>query len=334
MAHTIVNTIDEILKYDINQIMRPTYGVTSLQDFEQEYKVMLKKLEFLKQYSTFVDNNTNDQANNAASNFKSIVSSLANANETDFVSNKLSNVKNLRNYFESLKQLSPAYGYAALEESGILNDMNFQLEYFKASENFKKMTNEALNQIKEESAEIINKAQEKANEIEKAVRKTAQKISVQEAQNQFVEAATYNLKQSRLWGFLIAGLLLSFILFAWHLLSISFPEKWTWQILYYTTIRISILALISTLLAFAIRIVKSHMHMQQHNLHRKRIANSMAAFVESANSQDQRDLILSQLVSSIASFGITGIFDSNSDGSTKISLDSVTKTVENIKGDK
>ncbi len=72
--------------------------------------------------------------------------------------------------------------------------------------------------------------------------------------------------------------------------------------------------------------------MYERNLHRKRIANSMAAFTESASSEDQRDLILTQLIESVSSFGNSGLVGKEEDSSGKITVDNVTRTLSAIKG--
>jgi hypothetical protein len=79
------------------------------------------------------------------------------------------------------------------------------------------------------------------------------------------------------------------------------------------------------------RILKSHLHMREHNLHRQRIANSMASFAESAMNNDQRDVILSRLVDSIATFGISGMLGNEDDGGSKITIDNITRTLGALK---
>ena len=71
------------------------------------------------------------------------------------------------------------------------------------------------------------------------------------------------------------------------------------------------------------------MHMAQHNQHRQRVANSIAAFVESAATPEQRDLILSQLVDSIAHFGSSGILrkEDESIQVPKVVVDNLSRTI-------
>ena len=59
------------------------------------------------------------------------------------------------------------------------------------------------------------------------------------------------------------------------------------------------------------KILKAQLHMFQHNLHRRRITNSIEAFVESAITPEQRDLILAHLVDAVATFGNSGLLDSD-----------------------
>ena len=107
----------------------------------------------------------------------------------------------------------------------------------------------------------------------------------------------------------------------------NLPEK-TGPVIYYTGIRLAILAILGTVSAFTLKIFKAHLHMHQHNLHRKRIANSMEAFVESANSKEQRDIILSHLVDSIVTFGNSGIISREEDSSqgSKMTIDNITRS--------
>jgi len=67
--------------------------------------------------------------------------------------------------------------------------------------------------------------------------------------------------------------------------------------------------------------------MYNHNLHRQRIANSIEAFVESAELKENRDLILLHLVDAIAQFGDSGLVQKEDDSihSTKMIFDNISK---------
>jgi hypothetical protein len=53
--------------------------------------------------------------------------------------------------------------------------------------------------------------------------------------------------------------------------------------------------------------------MRAHNAHRLRVANSVAAFVEAARTNEQSDQILAHLVTAVATFGNTGLVEGGED---------------------
>jgi len=139
------------------------------------------------------------------------------------------------------------------------------------------------------------------------------------------------LTNIKIWGGISIGLIIIFVGVIIYMLKIKLPNEWTWQVIYYSVIRAAIIGFVGTLMAFSLKILKSHLHMREHNLHRERIANSMAAFSESAMNKDQRDIILSKLVESVANFGNSGMINKDEDGNSKVTIDNITRTLSAIK---
>lgn len=219
-----------------------------------------------------------------------------------------------------------------MEDSGLLTNTDVKEQFDLLTTELKESTEAALLKIEEQSKIIIEEAKKKAEEIESSVRKTAQNVSVKVAQEQFENAAAHNITQIKIWGGITGGLIITFISFIIYLLNgVDLPTEWNWSIGYLSIIRIGILGLISTIIAFSLKMLKANLHMHQHNLHRKRLSNSMAAFAESAMTNEQRDMILSQLVESVSNFGTSGMINKESDKGG-ISIDSITKTVSTLKG--
>src|SRR5690606_24349582 len=171
-------------------------------------------------------------------------------------------------------------------------------------------------------------AKKLAQQIEERARKTAAHISVEAAQEQFREAQKDHKKQVRLWAILSLISIFAFIITAIYLASVKYPEQWQWHVIYYTAIRITILTAVGAIAAFCLKILRANMHMSAHNLHRQRVANSLAAFVESAVTPEQRDLILAHLVDSIATFGNSGLLkEEDSIYSPKMTIDTITRNI-------
>ena len=326
-----MSKIKEIKDLDRNKIIRPDYGQTSLKNWEPKFDELLTKLEFIEKYSSKVDNRTNSQTNNAINSIHQQLTQLISKNEAQFVSEKQNFINQIDGQVNVIKQYWSNYAIAAIEESGLLTNIDVKKEFELLTTNLQNSTNEALAKIETESQEIINQARKKAEEIEQSVRKTAQKISVKEAQEQFANAAKGNLTNIKIWGGITIGLLLAFVGLIIYMLSIKLPEVWSWQVIYYSVIRAAIIGFVGTLMGFSLKILKSHLHMREHNLHRERIANSMSAFAESATNKEQRDTILSQLVESVANFGNSGMIDKDEKASSKITVDNITRTLSALK---
>jgi len=103
-----------------------------------------------------------------------------------------------------------------------------------------------------------------------------------------------------------------------------------YQLIYSAVLRITFLTGLGATATFCLRVFRAQMHMNEFNLHRMRLANSTGAFVESAYSPDQRDLILGRLVDAVASFGNSGLLGDREDAivPTKLAIDTITRKVQ------
>ena len=219
---------------------------------------------------------------------------------------------------------------AGIEQKGLLDDESIKIEHQRAIEELRQEADETLHKVKEETEKTIAKAEEAAEQIENKARLTAAGISVEVAQEQFKQAQEEFKSQIFVWGISSAISIGVFILAAIYFVNNSQPpEKLGFGIIYFTTLRITILAAIGGVAAFCLRIFRANMHMRAHNLHRQRLANSMAAFVESASTSEQRDLVLTHLVDAIASFGSSGLLTKPDDSMnpSKMTIDTITRTL-------
>lgn len=325
------NTIVEIQKLTKEQIIRPNYGETSLKSWEPEFDKMNQKFDFILKYWSQVDSQTNKNVQTALNQIHSQLQQLIGFSEAQFVSNKQQVTTQINQQISIIKQYWPHYISAAIEGTGLLTNVDLKKEFLALTSNLKEKTTEALLKIEAESQAIINKTMEIADDIESTARKTAQKISVGEAQEQFRLAEQNNLRSIKIWGGITIFFVLAFTISIICMLAIDLPDKWTWQIIYYSALRATAIGFIGTLLAFSLKMLKSHLHMREHNLHRQRIANSMASFAESAMNKEQRDIILSRLVDSVATFGNSGMLGNEDDSGSKITIDNITRTLGAIK---
>jgi hypothetical protein len=332
--HVVKTTIKSLLELDKAKIIRPEYGQTSLQSWEPTYDDLIAKLKFIEKYANNVGKKINDQVQGKVSQINSSLTQIINFDETQFVTNRQRQAQQIDTYIQEVIEFYPHYAIAALSESGLLDNVDIKSEFKELTSNLKEQTKEALEKIDSESQEIIKQAKLKAEEIENSVRKTAEKVSVSEAQQQFQEGADHNVKQIIIWSILSGILIATFVIMIAVLLSKELPNEWTWQLLYKSIIRGALLTIIGTLLRFTMKILRGHLHMHQLNLHRKRIANSMSAFAESASTKEQRDKILTQLVESVSNFGNSGIINKENDSNSNFTIETITNGVDALKNGK
>jgi hypothetical protein len=97
--------------------------------------------------------------------------------------------------------------------------------------------------------------------------------------------------------------------------------------IYHTAIRVTLLTAIAAVATFCLKILRAQLHLREQNLHRQRIANSMAAFLGAA-SPEQRDIILGRVVDSITAFGSSGLLvDDESMSPAKVVLESLPRAL-------
>lgn len=317
-----------IVNIDKEKLLRASLGEEALgQDFAPKLAEIQKRADFVLQYT---ENLHDNQIRNILSILENIVTEIkrqADYSNADYVVYRQQFLDKVKANLEDLKQFWAPVVTAAVEARGFLDDEGVRREYEHTIESIKKESKTALQQVKEESNKTIEEARTLAKQIEDRARLTAAKISVEEAQKQFREAQAALDRRVKVWAVLgsvgVSGFLCVAIWFA-----TMNPSGQGWQLIYYGAIKISVLTVIATTTAFCLKILRAHLHMSEKNRHRQRVANSMEAFVQSAATPEQRDLILSQLVESIVQFGHSGLVQREDDSvyRPKMTIDSITRT--------
>ena len=253
----------------------------------------------------------------------------ASFSSQDYATNRDHFLSTIETYLGRIRPHWSPVVATVIEARGLLDDEGIRQEHEHTIESIKQESESALQQVKEEANKTIEEARALAKEIEDRARFTATGISVGEAQKQFREAQAALDKRVKIWGCLGIGSILVFIGVALYFTTADLPDQWRWQVVYHSSIRVSILTAIGTAAAFCLKILRAHMHMSEKNRHRQHVANSMAAFVQSAVTPEQRDLILGQLVESIVQFGNSGLVQREDDHiyRPKMTIDSITRTL-------
>lgn len=319
---------------DMQKLLRPDIGKLSLKEsLTSILEELGERLQALQMVSNKIHPSIATTINSAFSEIARLLQEQSDRNDNDYATQKETALVSIKAHIGTLNLNWCHVVTAVLESKGFLKDEGIKKEYERALDTMRKESEKTLLQVKEESTKVINEAKKLADDIEQRARRTASKISVEEAQKQFEEAQKQCKKQVIIWAILSAVSIIAFVgltvylAFYYSLPKLS-PDGGWHEIIYYTAIRIVFLGAIGSVASFCLSILRAYLHMMQHNLHRQRVANSMAAFIESAVTPEQRDMILAQLVDAIVSFGSSGLLPKKADAiyTPKMSIDTISRS--------
>ena len=309
-----INQLDEALKkldsVDLDRLKRTSLGEESLaKDLASRETKIQKLADLAKLYAPLVHDSTVARISSTIETIANSMIDQATLESSEYLTQRDGFLQTIDTHIEEANNWKPILAGAAMLDRGFLDDEGLKRKSERALANLQKMTGETLATIQAAAEKSIQGAKELAEEIETKARRTATKISVVEAQDQFREASTHDAKQVKLWGWLagasISLLIATPLLFMMHW---PLPETGEWPVaLYHTLLRVLVLSAIAGIATFAFRMLRAHLHLAEKNRHRVRVANSVESFVQSALEPAQRDLILARLTDSIVSFGDSGL---------------------------
>lgn len=318
---------DRLLSINLEQVFRPNLGPVSLPEAYRELvRMLISRFEKAASVAGRVPNNIAQQIVSHSEAFRKQLEAIAAQGDDAYVAQKPQFQQETDSIAEQLGSVFSSVTQAIIEHAGILETSNAQTTD-QLIENLRvDIRSQLPTLVEEEASRAITEARELAKSIESRARTTAAGISINDAQTQFNNATKSDGIQLLVWSAL--GVASLYWFFSLALLYTSeaktLPNDWTWQFGYITALHATILAATGTIAGFSLKNLRASLHMLNHNLHRKRIANSIEAFVQAAQTPEQRDMILMRLVDSLTAFGQSGLVNSDSDHiQPKLSIDTI-----------
>jgi hypothetical protein len=311
----LYQTLEKLEKVDVQKVLRKNLGDESLDlAFSPQLTKINRLHQFVKQYAPAVHDQVVNQARSTFDAITDLMTKQAERASPEYISERETFLQQVESHLNNSLQWRPAFVTTAVEERGFLEDEGIRQEYAKAVEKLQQESAATLKSVKEEANKALQEAKALAEEIETRARRTATKISVQEAQQQFQTATTDSEKAVTNWARACVATTTLLIAVAAAFMWWPLPDPGTWPVaLYHTLLRIVVLSATAAVSAFTFRMLRAHMHMAEKNRHRVRIANSVESFVNSALEPQQRDLLLAKLAGEIIDFGESGIIRGQAD---------------------
>lgn len=308
-------TLDKLQKVDIAKVVRKNLGDESIDEsFSPKSAEILRLQDFVRRYAQGVHDSPVNQARDTFENIANLMIQLAATDSAAYIGQRSTFLQQVETHLRNSLLWRPAFVSAAVEERGFLEDEGIRQEYRRAVEQLQRDSATTLANVKQEADRALEGAKKLAEEIETRARKTAAKISVKEAQEQFSIASTDLTGKVTFWGRVGVGSTIALVAVAVGFMWWPLPDSGSWPVaLYHTVMRVFVLSSMGAVSAFSFRMLRAHMHMAEKNRHRVRVANSVESFVNSALEPQQRDLLLAKLAEAIIDFGESGIIKGDRD---------------------
>lgn len=334
MQSQLATLTQKLKEIDVSKLIRANIGDESLKGrIEGTIDEIKIKLDMAISTSPGVPDGNVQAAYGIFSNILTQMNSLANRSNAEYVNQKEQFLVGVN---AQLQQLLPHWVYfvsARVESSRILESGEVQKLLREATDTIDSKVADSLKNLDEQAKKILDAASAKAVEIEKRARKSAEKTSLQLAQEQFLTSQKDLKKGLWTWGSLAASFLIIFLAIVGYLLFFAdLPASFTWQFAYHSIVRSIALGVLLTLATYCIRMFSSYLHMYQHNEHRIRITNCIPSFVDAALTDKQSDIILARLVESVSNFGESGILKNNLRGTqpSSVTLRAISNCVSDV----
>lgn len=215
-----------------------------------------------------------------------------------------------------------------------LDERIFQAEIRLTEKIAAELDNHISNGVRE-----VNDARKEVKELTKQIQdlhaETATDAALKTVKQQFNTAVEEAKKSRNLWAWLGGSAVVIFFILLWLFATLFQPEYhnnsegFHWSAVYSTLIRLTVLTAVAAVVSFCAKMYRAHSHLYEHARHRLRTANSYSTFIDSAKTEDQRDVILSKLVDTITHFGNSGLLQTEDDAihPSKMTIETFNKSL-------
>lgn len=305
-------TVSRLGAVDSEKLLRRDLGVESLDRvFAEDLNKIRSLAEFTAQHADSVHDHYVAQARSTLEQIANEIEAQADRPSAEYINQREEFVSAVRGQVEEAKRWLPSFAGSAVLERGFLEDEGIRREYKRVVHDLKAETEATLARVKEQADKAVADAKNLADEIESRARKSATKMSVDEAQRQF-SAATRDLQtKANIWAWLTAVSGVILVALPVFFMYWPLPDSDNWPVaIYHTLLRVFVLSAAGVAVTICVRLFRAHLHMVEKNRHRVRVANSIESFVNSALEAQQRDLLLAKLAEAVIDFGDSGIIKS------------------------
>lgn len=302
--------LDDLERVEIDEVKRTRLGPASL---AAEFDDMWEDVELIKHlarsYGKLVHDDIVRSMVATVASITSTLESQASRSDAQYTQRRELFIESLRRDIEESRRWQPIVASCVALDKGLLDAESLNAQVKRSVADFKGERERFLEGLQVALDNSIKDFNKHVEEMIAQVRRTAQGVSVEEAQKQFREAAPHDKKRVWLWAWL--SVLASAVLLIVGIVSINGGSQMltepSWESLPGAVLRLFLLSVLAGMATFTFRMLRAHLHIAEKNRHRVRVANSIDSFLQSTSDPSQRDLIFAKLLDSIVSYGDSGL---------------------------
>ncbi|WP_128911554.1 hypothetical protein [Granulicella sibirica] len=324
--------IEHVDGLDVSKVTKPELGTLGLPVLAEAIVQVRKEIGAISSVASESSQQRLEAATSAYRQYLTTLYDIASLRGEEFATRRSEFGGPLAAQWDAIREVWPYFAALVTDKSGLVEAPNSAIAKIEAA---RAQSEDSIRTI---VSSLTEQATKQASKIEENARKTATGFSVRAAQDQFDQASVSLARKATAWGLLALLAFGCFVEFAFQIYRNPpsvFTDKSVGHIasipeaIYLTAIRITLLTAIGAFATFCVKMLRAHLHMSEFNNHRRRVANSMAAFVEATQTPEQRDLIFGKLVDAVVNFGDSGLLekDSESLGVPSIAFEAITKNL-------
>ncbi len=123
-----------------------------------------------------------------------------------------------------------------------------------------------------------------------------------------------------LWSFILLVFIVFLVCFYLHIWNHSYPDKWSWQVGYETALKITIISLFVSGIAFCLKMIRSYFHLYEHNRHKIAVIKSLPTLIYASGDSGQYKFAYSKIIELIVQANNMGIISKENDASISTDL--------------
>lgn len=307
--------------------------------YKDSYAIFTKMKDLLLRVNVLlpdISNTALSEISNKLRHFNAHAEAIRSISDQEFIDpiNKRHNEEKFESFYDGILDFLPLVVTLEVQKSGALHS-DWQDQISKLISEADQQFEISVRAQHQQAVAMLNEVQTLAARIEELHAEASTDAALRAVKDQFKEAVKEAREHRKIWSYSGGIAVVIFFLLLVGFATFLKPDYqndsagFHWSAVYSTVIRLTLLTAVGALVSFCAKMYRAHSHLYEHARHRLKMVNSYSTFIDSAKTNEQRDIILSKLVDTIAHFGSSGPLQNEDDAlhPSKMTIETINKSI-------